>query len=137
MLLLLLRLRRCHRWSLRWRLQVFVGRFLLHLSLLQRLRWEIRRHRLSSVVLHHNLCHSRMLELLRMLIWILRRTLHLRLRGSLGMVEGLVRCICICRLWRWTLCMLRMPGWHEIGACSAEMLLRVLLLLLWMLQAML
>ena len=89
---------------------------------------------MSSVVLHHDLRHGRMLELLRMLIRILWRTLHLRLRGSLRMVEGLVRCICICRLWRGTLCMLRMPGRHEIRAGSAEMLLRVLL---WMLHAML
>lgn len=70
-----------------------------------------------------------------MLVWIWRRTLHLRLRGSLWMVERLVRCVCICRLWRWTLSMLlRVTRWHEIGACPTEVLLRVLL---WMLHAML
>jgi hypothetical protein len=65
-----------------------------------------------------------------LLIWVRWRTLHLRLRGSLGMVErlGLVRRVCICRLWRWTLCILWVPGWHKIGARPAEMLLRVLLL---------
>jgi hypothetical protein len=68
-----------------------------------------------------------------LLIWIRRRTLHLRLRGSLGMVEGLVRLVRrvgICRLWTWTLRILWMSGWHKVGACPAKMLLRVLLRML-------
>lgn len=143
LLLLLLRLGRCHRRSLRRRLQLIVRRFLLHLGLLERLRCESRWHRLSSVVLHHDLRHGRMLRMLRMLVCILWGvcrlrwgTLHLRLRGSLRMVEGLVRCVGICRLRRRSsLGMLRMSLRHEIGACPAEMLLRVLLL--WVLHSVL
>jgi hypothetical protein len=68
-----------------------------------------------------------------LLIWVRWGPLHLRLRGSLGVVEGLVRlvrCVCICRLRTWTLRILWMPGWHKIGACPAKMLLRVLLRML-------
>jgi hypothetical protein len=144
-LLPLLRLWRCHRLTLRWRLQLVVRGILMHLVLLRWLRRECGRHRLPAIVLHHGLSNTRMLRVLRMLIWIWRwiaclwrRTLHLRLCCRLRIVERLVRRIGVCRLWRRSLSMLWVSRRSEVRACAAKVLRRVLWVLLrvlhWMLR---
>ena len=136
----LLRLRRCHALTLWWRLKVVMRGILVHLALLLLLlvRSERRWHGLPTVVLHHGLRDSRVLRMLVRIWWWIRRlrwrTLHLRLRCSLRVVEGLIWSVGVGWLLRRSLSMLWMARRDEIRAGAAKMLWRVLL---WMLHGML
>ena len=133
-LLPLLRLWRCHGLTLGRRLQLVLGRVLVHLTLRLLVRWECRRHGLPAIILHHGLCYARVLRVLGRVWWrICRlwwRTLHLRLRCSLRVIERLVRCVGVSWLRRWSLGMLWVARRSKVRACAAQVLWRMLLRML-------